>query len=142
MVGNYELYGYDEDYHNGSPLYAAFDASLDDNGFGSSMNGQSRAFWSGANPYYCDEIVLETAVQLTGIGISVTVGSSGFDVSGGLTSKTLSMDDTIENDYRKYQNYSNVTFDGVDLYYRHTATAKFTFGVNTYYTNATDSVWP
>jgi hypothetical protein len=141
-VGSYTLYGYGEDFHNGKALYSAFDASLTDNGFGSYMDGQSRALWSGATPYNCDELMLETAIKLTGVGISVTAGSSGFDISGGLTSKTLSMSDTIEDNYQKIQNYTDVTFDGVDLFYRHTATARFTFGVNTYYTNATDSVWP
>ena len=141
-AGTYHLSSSESDYYKNQEMYSSFYADLEDNFIGSKMSGQSKAVWLGNNPFNADKISLSTEIKLTGIAISVSVGNDGFEVSGGSTSKTLNMFDSIEDNWRLYQNYSNVTFDGIDLYYRHSAIGKFEFGYEIYYLTATDSVWP
>lgn len=141
-AGDYSLGDTQEQLHNKSIMRSTFYADISDTGLSTRMDGQSKAAWLGATPTDADQIDLTTTVKITGIGITASQGNSNFTISGGLTSKTLAMTDTIKDDWRLIQDYYNINFDGIDLKYTHTASSKFTFGQNRYYIDASDYVRP
>ncbi|MCK4259483.1 MAG: hypothetical protein KAX49_10930 [Halanaerobiales bacterium] len=140
-AGTYNLSDTNSMTYSDGTLYSEFDVTLDDNFFGSSVTGDSRAAWTGLDPYNCDSIRLTDTIKLTGISVSINVGSS-WGVTGGITSKTATWSKEYSDEFSIDHTFQDITFDGVDLYYRQTATGDFSFGTDNFTTTATDTVWP
>lgn len=140
-AGTYSLSATDKAYYNNSYMYSKFSSTLQDNFSGSKVNGSSRVAWVGTSPHNCTTIALIDTIKLTGVSPNISVGD-GWSISGGLTSETAVWEKELSNQWAIDHSYSNLTFDGVDLYYRQTATGEFQFGTKFFTTTATDYVWP
>ena len=141
MFGTYNLNDIDIMSYSDGTLVSSFNSTLQDNLFGSNVDGYSIVAWTGLNPNYCDTIKLTDTISLTGLSLSLSIGSE-WSVSGGTTSKTAKWSKEYENEFSIEHTYQNITFDGVNLYYRQTCTGDFSFGTSNFTTTATDYVWP
>lgn len=137
------LFDEDRNTHNGSTISTTFSAIVQYNSllWGNTVNGSSQALWHGHNPWHFDSLSLTTTIQVSGIGVSISAGTSGFNVTGSVVNRTATLASSIENNWRITQNYSNVVIDGVNLHMRMTASANFVFGWRNYFLNATDTTW-
>ncbi|SHK58910.1 hypothetical protein [Paramaledivibacter caminithermalis] len=102
------------------------------------VNGTSKAKWMGSNPVNCDNIKLEDSFTITGVAVSITLGSD-WSVTGGLTSKTGTWSKDYDDEWIITHNYSNLDFNGYELYIKQKARGYYTFGTTTHDTSAVDS---
>lgn len=103
-------------------------------------NGISRITWLGSNPINCDEIKMEDTWTINGVGVGFEFGSgNSWTVTGSIVSSTATWSESYNDKWTISHDYSNLDFNGYELYIKQNVTGYFTFGTATYQVSAVDS---
>ena len=135
------LYDYKEEEVKSSRIYAKLDSDIS-YGVVSDLrvNGTSKICWLGSNPVNCDEIRMEDTWTINGVGVGFEFGSgNSWTVSGSVVSSTATWSDSFEDKWNIAHQYSNLDFNGYELYIKQNVTGYFTFSTTTYQVSAVDS---
>lgn len=104
------------------------------------MDGSSKIYWAGSSPVNCDKIKMEDSFYISGVSVGFSFASGGkWTVSPSLVSSTATWSDSYNNKYTITHSYSNLDFNGYELYIKQTTTGYFTFSTTTYQLSAVDS---
>lgn len=103
------------------------------------INGNSHTVWLGTSPYNADKVTLQDIFTFVGVNVAVTIGTSGWSISGGLTSTTATWNGSVSNNWRIDHYYTGLAFDGYQVWVSHQATGEFKFGSAFYDIGAYDS---
>lgn len=104
------------------------------------VNGVSRVRWMGSTPVNCDKIKMEDTFTIDGVAVGFSFSSNGtWTVSNSVVTATATWTDNYTNKWSISHDYSNVDFNGYELYLKQKTTGYFTFSTNTYEISAVDS---
>lgn len=126
---------------NGSYIYAKFDSTVTYGVFTDlRVNGSSRIYWGGTNPIRCTKIKMEDSFVISGVTVGFSFSSDGkWSVTPGVVNATATWSDSYNDEYAIDHVYSNLDFNGYEVYLKQSTTGYFTFSTTTYQTTAVDS---
>lgn len=102
------------------------------------ISGHAYGIWDGMNPREADSMSFRNTIICTGVGLSADGGSSGWNISGGLSEKTYEKDLTCRKGHLLMHDFTGVTLGGNTLSVREISSCDFKFGSVTYTVEATD----
>lgn len=135
------LYDYQTKNVKSSYVYSKLDSDVSYGVFSDlRVDGTSKVYWAGTNPINCDKIKMEDSFYITGVSVGFGFSSGGkWSVTTSFPSSTATWTDSYNKKYSITHDYSNLDFNGYELYIKQTTTGYFTFSTTTYQVSAVGS---